>query len=255
LTGNDFKIKGSGKPLVLLHPFPFSSEFWAKLEPFPGYRLILPNFPGFGETPIQTVGYKLSDAAQDLQAHLRKLLTPNEKIILGGISMGGYWAFEFLSRFPDQVEGLILISTRPGIDKPLARENRLKMAERVEKEGCHWLPEAMVQGLLGSTARSNQQPLVDWISREISAVKPQAIALAQRAMAQRIEHTDLLTSIKARTLIMAGQEDSLIPLNEAEQMAKSIPDSDLKVFKTSGHLIPLEEPIEFRKSLEEFLCK
>lgn len=255
MTGNDFKIKGSGKPLVLLHPFPFSSQFWWKLEPFPGYRLILPNFPGFGKTPIQTASYKLSDAAQDLQDGLRKLLTPNEKIILGGISMGGYWVFEFLSRFPNQLEGLILISTRPGIDKPLAREKRLKMAERVEKEGCHWLPEAMVPGLLGSTARSNQQSLVEWISQEISAVSPQAIALAQRAMAQRKDHTSLLASIKARTLIMAGQEDSLIPVIEAEQMARAIPGSVLKVFMTSGHLIPLEEPIEFRKSLEEFLSK
>jgi pimeloyl-ACP methyl ester carboxylesterase len=238
--------------IVLLHAFPLSHELWNQLEPIPGYRFITPDFPGFGNEPLAASGLTLEQAAQHLE---RQLLAQNvnKPFVLAGISMGGYLAFEYCRQFPNRVDQLILISTRPGSDKPEGRENRLNMADKVEKEGVSYLPEAMIPGLLGKTTLAEKpevkRQLIEWINH----TSPHAVAIAQRAMANRRDQTDMLGQIKARTLIIAGQEDNLIAPTEATAMAKLIPKCQLKLLDQVGHLVPMESPKLFQKTIENFL--
>jgi pimeloyl-ACP methyl ester carboxylesterase len=51
---------------------------------------------------------------------------------------------------------------------------------------------------------------------------------------------------------MTGREDNLIPVSEAEDMAKAVPGSRLEVVERAGHLIPLENPSYFQKILKKF---
>jgi pimeloyl-ACP methyl ester carboxylesterase len=238
--------------IVLLHAFPLSHELWNQLEPIPGHRFITPDFPGFGTEPLAAPGFTFEMAAQ----HLNRQLTAqniDKPFILTGISMGGYLAFEYYRQFPNQIDQLILISTRPGRDKPEGRQNRLAMAERVEKEGTGYLAEAMAPGLLGKTTLAEKLEVKDQLSEWILNTSPQAVALAQRAMANRRDQTGLLAQITARTLILAGQEDSLIAPTESVAMGKLIPSSQVELLDQVGHLIPIESPNHFQKSLRDFL--
>jgi len=238
--------------IVLLHAFPLSHKLWNQLEPIPGYRFITPDFPGFGTEPLAATGLTLELAAQHLDRQLRAQ-NVDKPFILIGISMGGYWAFEYYRQFPERVNQLILVSTRPGVDKPEGRQNRLNMAERIEKEGVGYLVEAMIPGLLGKTTLADKPEVRRQLSEWISKTSPQAVALAQRAMANRRDQTDLLTRITARTLILAGQEDALIAPAEAVAMGKLIPNSQVELLDQVGHLIPIESPNHFQKSLRGFL--
>jgi 3-oxoadipate enol-lactonase len=191
-------------------------------------------------------------AAQRLNEQLNEL-NIERPFALAGISMGGYWAFEVYRQFPNQVDQLILISTRPGVDKPEGRQNRLNMAEKVEKEGVGYLPAAMIPGLLGKTTLSDKPEVTRLVTGWINETPAAAVALAQRAMANRRDQTDLLARIKAKTLIIAGQEDDLIPPSEAQAMHQAIPNSQLTLIDQVGHLVPIEAPKIFQKTLEEFL--
>jgi pimeloyl-ACP methyl ester carboxylesterase len=95
--------------------------------------------------------------------------------------------------------------------------------------------------------------VVEKLKNWIRQTSPQAIALAQRAMAQRRDQTELLTEVQVMTLVMAGNEDALIPSLEAETMAQAIPNSLLEIFQAVGHLVPLEDPEKFQKSINKFL--
>lgn len=244
---------GSGMPLVLLHAFPLSHGIWKSLRPPAGYRLILPDFPGFGESPLAPVGLTLADAAQDLENHLRQKGI-NEPVVLGGISMGGYWALEYLRQFPRRVAKILFISTRPGADKPEGRQNRLNMADKVVREGTEFLVKTMVPGLLGKATLTQKPEVVDQIARWIRSTKPKAVALAQRAMAERRDQTNLLPGLKVPTLIVAGQEDALIPPTEAQAMAQAVAGSQLKLMESVGHLVPIEDPAGFQKIVDDFLA-
>jgi 3-oxoadipate enol-lactonase len=238
--------------IVLLHAFPLSHLLWDQLEPIPGYQFIKPDFPGFGGSTLANPRLTLEQAASDLN---RMLLQLNVKkpFVLAGISMGGYWAFEYLRQFPEQVDKLILISTKPSADKPEGRQNRLNMAEKVEKEGVSYLPEVLIPGLLGKTTLADKPEVKAKVTQWINQTPAKAVALAQRAMAQRRDQTDWLGQIKAKTLIIAGREDALIPLTEAEAMSKLIVGSKLELIDQVGHLVPIEAPKLFQKSLEAFL--
>ncbi|HUO58105.1 MAG TPA: alpha/beta hydrolase [bacterium] len=242
---------GTGRPLVLLHAFPLSHVFWKNLQPPSGYRLILPDFPGFGDSPLAETGFTLEQAAQGLQKHLKEtgITAP---FTLGGISMGGYWAMEFVRQFPDQISRLLLISTRPGVDKPEGRQNRLNMAERVEKEGVSFMPDLLIPGLLGGSSRSKNPAVVEQVRNWILTANPHGVALAQRAMANRRDQTPLLAGWRIPALILAGSEDSLISASESEAMSRALPDSQLSVLDRVGHLLPLEDPEEFQKNLNIF---
>jgi 3-oxoadipate enol-lactonase len=253
MTSTNASVPANGlKMIVFLHAFPLSHLVWNQLKPIPGYQFVTPDFPGFGGTALANPGFTLEQAACNLERQLtqKKIQKP---FTMAGISMGGYWAFEYYRQFSDQLDKLILISTKPGADKPEGRQNRLNMAERVEKEGISYLPEAMIPGLLGKTTLADKpavkQQIADWITHTPS----QAVASAQRAMADRRDQTNLLAQIKAKTLILAGREDALIPFVESEAMSKLIPNCRLQIIDQVGHLIPVEAPHEFQNSIEVFL--
>jgi len=248
------KSLGQGKPIVLIHPFPLWSDFWEGLEPIPGFRLIFPDFPGFGlsPAPVDKV-LTFTDAAAGLKNHLEGLSLAGP-FVLGGISMGGYWAMEFYRNYPGEVRALIFSSTRPGADKPEGRQKRLDMALRVEKEGTGFLPDAMTPTLLGKSTLDQKPEIVQKIRHWIEKTPASGVALAQRTMADRLDQTQLLAGLPVKTLILAGAEDILIPPAEAKAMTRLIPDSSLQIIDHVGHLIPIENPDLFQLSLNTFLA-
>lgn len=248
----DSQVFGSGFPVVLLHAFPLSHLIWENLQTPPGFQLILPDFPGFGSSPLAPPGLTMTDAASGLLRHLEEKGV-KDPVALAGISMGGYWALEFARQFPDRVKGLVLISTKAVADKPEARQKRLEAAEKVEKEGTKALAESMIPVLLGKNTLERKPAVAQKISRWIWDTNPKAVALAQRAMADRRDQTDILPTIKVKSLVLAGSEDAMIPISESESMAKLLPDSKLTILERVGHLLPLESPETFQKSLDEFL--
>jgi len=253
MTSVNNSVSANGlKTIILLHAFPLSHLIWNHLKPIPGYQFITPDFPGFGGTALANPGFTLEQAARDLECQLtwQNIQKP---FTLAGISMGGYWAFEYYRQFSDQVDQLILISTKPSADKPEGRQNRLNMADKVEKEGVSYLPEAMIPSLLGKTTLTDKPAVKQQVNDWINHTPPQAVALAQRAMADRRDQTKLLAQIKAKTLILAGREDALIPFTESEAMSKLIPNCKLQIIDQVGHLIPIEAPHEFQNSIEVFL--
>ncbi|HVZ80891.1 MAG TPA: alpha/beta hydrolase [bacterium] len=246
------KVIGTGRPFVFLHAFPLSHELFDDWSGIEGFELILPDFPGFGLTPLYPEEPTLDRVAEALAEHL-KHMGIHEKIVLGGISMGGYWAFEFLRLYPEMVGKLLLASTRPGPDKPEGRAGRLTMADRVLQQGTEFMVDAMTPALLGKTTLAQGDRITGRLAQWIRVTRPEAVAGAQRAMAQRRDQTEFLTSLQVPTLILAGAEDTLIPPAEAHRMKELIPNSQLVTIEKAGHLLPLEAPRIFQSSIESFV--
>jgi 3-oxoadipate enol-lactonase len=74
-------------------------------------------------------------------------------------------------------------------------------------------------------------------------------------MMHRPDSTLLLPSITVPTLVITGDEDALIPVEESRQMAKAVPGATLVIVAGAGHLANLEQPDAFNQALHQFLTK
>jgi pimeloyl-ACP methyl ester carboxylesterase len=111
----------------------------------------------------------------------------------------------------------------------------------------------MLEKILGESTRSSRPDLVDGALRMMRKMSPEDIAAVQRGMADRADSVPLAYTIDVPTLIIAGEEDTVTGVAEAEMMKQSIGGSDMKVIKKAGHYSPWEQPQEVGRLLRSFL--
>ena len=246
---------GSGEPaLVLLHAFPLHSGMWApQLEHLSAQRrVIAPDLLGFGasDAPESMFRYTMVGYA-DLVAGLLDALGLR-RVVLGGLSMGGYVAFAFLREYADRVAALILADTRAGADTTEAFERRTDQQDQVARIGTVALIETLLGGLLSEHTRTNRLELVERI-RRLMANPPAGFIGALEAMKFRPDATEDLAKISVPTLVVVGEDDSLAPPEVARDMQERIAGAELVVLPRAGHLSNLEAADEFNAAVAGFL--
>lgn len=250
-----YETSGLGIPVVLIHAFPLSSSMWKpqiKNLERKGKMIVL-DLPGFGKSPYEaktTVPKMAQEAALLLDS-----LKVTGPVMMAGLSMGGYVAFEFFRQFPTRVKALGLFSTRAGADTPEAHEKRIKTAEQILKDGLEDFFKKTVPNLVGKSTQESNPKLLREIMEMISSNSREGVAAGLLAIAGRRDSTDLLASIKCPTLIIAGDEDTLIPFSESEAMHTQIKGSQFHLIPKAGHLVNLEQPEAFQKVFEKFLAQ
>ena len=244
---------GSGPALVLLHGFPFDRSIWgSQAEALGGeFRVVAPDLRGMGETTSGVGDLTIEAMAEDVAALLDELGLG--RVVVGGLSMGGYVAFEFLRKFPGRVRALVLADTRPQADTEEGRRAREENAQRALKEGMTPVVESMLPKLLAPATLGRGGGVVESVRASMLGTSPEGAAAALRAMAGRRDQTDLLPSVSVPTLILVGAEDAITPPADAEAMRAKIAGSRLTVLDGAGHLSNVERPEEFNRALLEFL--
>ncbi|MFL6256210.1 MAG: alpha/beta fold hydrolase [Pyrinomonadaceae bacterium] len=244
---------GKGAALVLLHGFPFDRSMWRGQAAALGgeFRVVAPDLRGMGETPLGNGAVTMEVLAEDVSALLGELNLG--RVVMGGLSMGGYVAFEFVRKFPERVRALVLADTRPQADTEEGRRAREENAQRALKEGMVPIVESMLPKLLAAETRERGGEVLERVREMMLGTSPEGAAAALRAMAGRRNQAELLPSIKVPTLIIVGDEDSITPPSDAEAMSAKIEGSRLFIIESAGHLSNVERPEEFNRALVEFL--
>jgi pimeloyl-ACP methyl ester carboxylesterase len=176
-----------------------------------------------------------------------------EKIILAGLSMGGYVALEFYNLYPEKLRALVLADTKAAADTEEARQKRSVSAEKVVREGMQSIVDDMLPKVFAPITSEKQPEIVENVKQMMLSTTPEGTAAGLRGMAERNDHTALLEKIKVPTLIIVGEEDQLTPPEEAEKMHRIIRNSQLAGIANAGHLSPNEQTEEFNNALIKFL--
>jgi pimeloyl-ACP methyl ester carboxylesterase len=258
---------GRGSPVVLLHAFPVNRGMWKpqREELSRRYRVITPDFRGHGETSLPVRQARFGQASlpeedstmERLAEDVRGLLDflGLERVVLGGLSMGGYASFAFYRRYPDRVAALILADTRASADTEEGRRGREELAAVAKREGAAGVAERMLPKLLSASTQASRPQVVAAVREMILTTSPAGIVRALRGMAARPASFDLLPQIQCPTLILVGAEDTLTPPADSEAMAQAIPAARLEVIPAAGHLSNLEQPAAFNRALGAFLTQ
>ncbi len=247
----------SARTLVLLHAFPLAADMWRpQLEVVPpGWRFVAPDLRGFGQSQVGDPSFPASmeGYARDVVAlvdHLRL-----DRVVVGGLSMGGYVAFALLAAAPERVGGLVLADTRPEADDEAARANRDQMAATLAAGGPQAVFERVQGALVGSTTGESRPDVVQAVRRLVLAQPADAIRLAIHGLKARRDSTPLLPGIACPTLVVVGDEDQITNVDVARRMHARIPGAELAVIEKAGHLSNLEQPEAFSRVLAAFLSR
>jgi pimeloyl-ACP methyl ester carboxylesterase len=237
-------------PLVLLHAFPLDHRMWDGVRAgiAEHIELITPDQRGFGGTTLGDDEPDLAAVAADVIG-----LLDGRRVVLGGCSMGGYVAMAVLRAAPELVAGLVLVSTRASADAGPGLATRHAMAARIEEEGPGFVPGTVLPTLLGTETHERRPEVVGAVRTLVSEQDGAAIAWAQRAMAARPDSAGVLASTDVPTLIVRGEQDTLIPADEADALAALMPKAEVVVLAGAGHLPPLEVPEEFTGAVARWL--
>jgi len=239
-----------GVPVLFVHGYPLDRTMWrAQLEGITGHRLLAPDLRGFGASPLAGGGTTLPQHADDLAALLDALEI--DRVVLAGLSMGGYIAFEFLRRHRDRVRALVLLDTKAEADDEAARAGRDAAIVKVAEEGAPAIAAAMAKKLFAEgTSTAVRQAL----EAQMAGTSVSGIMAALVAMRDRADSTALLPQLTGLpTLVVVGAEDQLTPPAAAERMVAAIPGAQLVVVEGAGHVPPLERPATVNEALQAFL--
>lgn len=174
------------------------------------------------------------------------------RFALGGISMGGYVAFEIVRQAPDRVTRIAFLDTSARPDTPeqtqARRAGNARIAagedyEAMTRAGREWLihpdaPDAVAEGLVAMALR----------------VGPEMYMRQQEAIIARPDSRPLLPTIAVPALVVAGAEDRMIPPAMVEEIAAGIPGARMAHVARCGHLPPVERPAETTALLRAWLA-
>lgn len=242
---------GTGTPLVLLHGLPFQRTMWAPQFPVLGRnaRVLAPDLPGFGESDISADAPSLDAWADDLA-----MLVEHWKsgpVILAGHSMGGYVALAFARRHPGLLRGLIMVASRATADTPDAAANRRSVATRLRTEPPDFVADTMLPRMIDASI--HDPALLRSVRELMNPLRADGIGWAQRAIADRIDSTNFLGGISVPALVVAGERDAIVPLEESGILAANFRQGRLEVIEKSGHLPSFEQPKAFNAVVERWI--
>ena len=156
---------------------------------------------------------------------------------MAGHSMGGYAALAFTAKYPQRLAGLGLIASRTTADTLAQKESRLKSVEEIEKTGMETIAALMPEKLSFDPAHHK------YLEGLILKTPPHGAIHAMKAMMNRQDTTDLVGSLKIPVMVLAGDKDALISIEESREMTSLLTNCDYHELSGVGHMPMLEDPL------------
>jgi pimeloyl-ACP methyl ester carboxylesterase len=257
---------GSGPPLVFVHGLSGSWQNW--LEQLPvfacDHRVVAFDLPGFGASEMPAEPISIAGYGRWLDG-LCSVLGIDAAVVVGN-SMGGFIGAELAIAFPARVERLVLVSAA-GLTVEHQRDERalavLRTFDKRLAAYAAWFgtrsdalarrPRArrMLLGLVAHRPELLPPPLVAEQIR--GSGKPGFVPALDALTSYPIR--DRLPEIACPTLIVWGTDDKLVPVRDADEFARLIPNSRKVVWPQTGHMAMLERPAAFNRLLAAFLAE
>ncbi len=251
----NFEMRGSSGPtLLLVHGFPLDHTMWRKqmAELSDSCRVLAPDLRGFGQSDVTNGTVTMQQHADDLAA-LLDVLVIREPVILCGLSMGGYVAWQFVQRHRARVAKLVLCDTKAVADSPESAQGRLDTAQKVVNQGMQVLVDAMLPKLFGPETNTKQPGIVKETKKAMLDTSREGAAAALRGMAQRPDVTKLLPTLELPALVICGQHDAIASPTEMRAIASALPQAEFLEVPGAGHMAPLENAEVVNPALLKFM--
>ena len=217
-----YESEGDGEPLVLIPGFASGRSLWQKqVGPLARHFRVISFDPrGVAQSDKPDGEQTIGLLADDVAALLNFLRIERAHIV--GVSFGGFVAQEFALRYPQMTQKLVLCCTSFGGPN-------------------HVVPEPQIMNDIMQPRAAGE------VSEDMYRVQLQA--------AVKFNAEDRLAAIKSPTLIVSGDADVIVPVQNSYNLARQIPNAELRLVSGGSHTFFMEQPDEFNQVLTEWLLR
>ena len=246
------EVHGKAEPaLVFLHYWGGTSRTWrqvtAELEG--QFKTVAYDARGWGKSDKASTGYKMADLADEALSLVKALGI--KQYVLVGHSMGGKVAQLAASRRPEGLLGLILVA--PAQPTPRHNPEEMRQGQLHAYDNRENVLKAIASGRL--TARSPSPEILEQIVQDsLSGSREATMAYPMESILEDISPD--VAKIKVPTILLAGELDQVdsIERHKTEVLAY-LPNADFKIIKGSGHLIPIDEPVQLAREIANYVSQ
>jgi pimeloyl-ACP methyl ester carboxylesterase len=238
-----FRLRGQGEPLLLLHGWGGSSLSFmgaaTRLEE--RFRILAPDLPGFGFSERPKEAWGSADYARVVAELVQAAGFQAMDVI--GHSFGGKVALALATAYPELVRRLVIVAS------PIVRlppENGVRRRSR----GYALARKA------ASLAPPLRGRILDWARQRYGSEDYKA-AGPLRPTLVRVVNEDwrpALPALRQPVLLIWGSHDEEVPLRVAEEALAALPDARLTVLEGAGHFPFLDQPEAFVEAVSSFLA-
>jgi pimeloyl-ACP methyl ester carboxylesterase len=261
-----YRIGGNGMTVVFIHGFGEDGTVWKNQIDFlqNDYRLIVPDIPGSGRSEI------IDDMSIEGMAEVIKFIVDREsnftttessqvpplggfRVVIIGHSMGGYITLAFADKYSTYLSGFVLFQSTSYPDTEEKKAARKKGIEFIKTHGAFEFLKTSVPNLFSPKTRDENPGLVDEFLNSLHNFKGEALVSYYEAMMKRPDRREVLKQANVDVMLIAGEFDSAVPLNDCLQQAVLPGKLYFHILKKSGHMGMLEEAEYSNRLLQEFL--
>lgn len=246
-----YEERGSGPSLVLVHGLGGTTELWKPIaaELAREFRVVTYDLRGAGQTTTPPGPYSLELLVDDLAGLTRALeLAP---MILVGHSMAGGLVLAYAAEHPDDVVAVVGVGAVTDVPDA-GREGMRERAEVVRGGGMSDVSRAVAENGTDPSWRHRDGLAFSDFRQSIANNDPEGYALLALVVAE-LDVTAKLRQIQAPVLLVAGETDPVSPPERNLADVELIPDATYVSIPETGHIIPLERPLELLAALGPFI--
>jgi pimeloyl-ACP methyl ester carboxylesterase len=257
---------GGAEPLLLIHGVAGSSRAW---DPLIGrlsrkYRVIAPDLLGHGESDKPRTDYSLGAFAVWLRDFLDVLDIPSATLV--GHSLGGGVALQLIHQHREYCRRLILVNSG-GLGTDVSMPLRLLSAPGAELllplitsrpalfVSTTLLPRLTTKGTAQDQARSRREKYSALANPQMRQAFLRTLRSVVDLRGQTVSALERLPQLVGDlpTLIVAGEQDRVIPPAHAQAAHAALPGSRLEILDGAGHHPQLDCPVELANLIDEFV--
>ena len=245
-----FKTAGSGQPIILFHSLLADQSSWDLITPtlVTSHQVFQLSLPGFDESDF--VGGSLNQISDQIALAIESLQLAQKPIFIGN-GYGGFVALNTAIKYPNLPAKLVLADCGACFTEP-GRAAFRGMSENAKNKGLTAIADVAMRRLFAPSYQEQHPQLITDRKERFLKINLETFHGACEALST-MDLRPQVKDLNIPSLVVVGEFDEATPVPMSEELARLLPNAELKILPGLAHVPQLQDPQAFLNAIHPFI--